>query len=70
MIIKNVYSLHVLNYNSSGATDALPLNTALITPELIADGILSSIRRLSAPIAIVEKTNLDITTIDQMNKRQ
>jgi (S)-2-hydroxyglutarate dehydrogenase len=41
MIIKNDYSLNILNYNSPGATGSLPL-AALITHELIADGIISS----------------------------
>lgn len=39
-IIKNDYSLHVLNYNSPGATGALPI-AAMIANELIEDGILS-----------------------------
>ena len=41
MIIKNDYSLNVLNYNSPGATGSLPL-AALITHGLIADGIITS----------------------------
>ena len=40
-IIKNEYSLHVLNYNSPGATGALPM-AAMIATEIIEDGILSS----------------------------
>lgn len=41
MIIKNDYSLHVLNYNSPGATGALPLG-ALIADGLVGDGLISS----------------------------
>ena len=41
MIIKNDYSLHVLNYNSPGATGALPL-AALIADGLVGDGLISS----------------------------
>ena len=40
-IIKNEYSLHVLNYNSPGATGVLPM-AAMIATEIIEDGILSS----------------------------
>ena len=38
-IIKNEYSVHVLNYNSPGATGALPI-AAMIAQELIVQGIL------------------------------
>jgi L-2-hydroxyglutarate oxidase len=38
-IIKNECSLHVLNYNSPGATGALPI-AAMIANKLIDDGIL------------------------------
>ena len=38
-IIKNEYSLHVLNYNSPGATGALPI-AAMIAQELIEQGML------------------------------
>ena len=41
MIIKDDYSLHVLNYNSPGATGALPL-AALIADGLVGDGLISS----------------------------
>jgi hypothetical protein len=37
MIIKNDNSLHVLNYNSPGATGALPI-AAMIANQLIEDG--------------------------------
>ncbi len=37
-IIRNQYSLHLLNYNSPGATGALPI-AAMITNKLIEDGI-------------------------------
>jgi (S)-2-hydroxyglutarate dehydrogenase len=40
-IIKNDYSLHVLNYNSPGATGALPM-AAMIANELVEEGILLS----------------------------
>ncbi|HET7285174.1 MAG TPA: hypothetical protein VFI70_10855, partial [Nitrososphaeraceae archaeon] len=40
LVIKNEYSLHVLNYNSPGATGALPI-AAMIVNELIEDGKLS-----------------------------
>ena len=39
MIIKNDNSLHVLNYNSPGATGALPI-AAMIANQLIEDGTL------------------------------
>lgn len=38
-IIKNEYSLHLLNYNSPGATGALPI-AALVANKLMEDGIL------------------------------
>lgn len=38
LIIKNEFSLHVLNYNSPGAADALPI-AAIIVKELIEEGI-------------------------------
>jgi (S)-2-hydroxyglutarate dehydrogenase len=38
-IIKNEYSLHLLNYNSPGATGALPI-AAMIANRLVEDGIL------------------------------
>ena len=38
-IIKNEYSLHLLNYNSPGATGALPI-AAMIANKLVEDGIL------------------------------
>jgi L-2-hydroxyglutarate oxidase len=41
LIIKQRYSIHVLNYNSPGATGALPM-AALIVNQLFEDGILSS----------------------------
>jgi L-2-hydroxyglutarate oxidase len=41
LIIKNENTLHVLNYNSPGATGALPM-AAMIVNELIEDGILLS----------------------------
>jgi len=41
LIIKNENSLHVLNYNSPGATGALPM-AAMIVNELVEDGILLS----------------------------
>ena len=67
LIIKNDYSLNVLNYNSPGATGSLPL-AALITHELIADGIISS---TSSPFSLNansrKKSIWDATTIaDQM----
>ena len=40
LIIKNEYSLHVLNYNSPGATGALPI-AALIVNGLVEEGIIS-----------------------------
>ncbi|MGB8934608.1 MAG: FAD-dependent oxidoreductase [Candidatus Nitrosopolaris sp.] len=57
MIIKNDYSLNVLNYNSPGATGSLPL-AALITHELITDGILTS-----PSSAFRKKSIWDTTTI-------
>jgi L-2-hydroxyglutarate oxidase len=41
LIIKNENTLHVLNYNSPGATGALPM-AAMIVNDLIEDGILLS----------------------------
>ncbi|MGB7954870.1 MAG: FAD-dependent oxidoreductase [Candidatus Nitrosopolaris sp.] len=41
LIIKNENTLHVLNYNSPGATGALPI-AAMIVNDLIEDGILLS----------------------------
>jgi L-2-hydroxyglutarate oxidase len=38
-IIKNEYSLHLLNYNSPGVTGALPI-AAMIANKLVEDGIL------------------------------
>lgn len=39
-IVKNEYSLHLLNYNSPGATGALPI-AAMIANKLLEDGILT-----------------------------
>jgi (S)-2-hydroxyglutarate dehydrogenase len=38
-IVKNEYSLHLLNYNSPGATGALPI-AAMVANKLLDDGIL------------------------------
>jgi L-2-hydroxyglutarate oxidase len=40
MIVKNDYSLHILNYNSPGATGALPI-AAMVANQLIEDGIVT-----------------------------
>jgi L-2-hydroxyglutarate oxidase len=73
MIIKNDYSLHVLNYNSPGATGALPL-AALIADGLVGDGLVSS---GSSPSSIDEDDNYDnkkkslwdiVTIADQMRE--
>lgn len=42
LIIKDSYSVHVLNYNSPGATGALPI-AAMISSQLFEDGLLSSL---------------------------
>jgi (S)-2-hydroxyglutarate dehydrogenase len=39
-IVKNEYSLHLLNYNSPGATGALPI-AAMVANKLLEDGILT-----------------------------
>ncbi len=39
-IVKNEYSLHILNYNSPGATGALPI-AAMIANNLFEDGVLT-----------------------------
>jgi len=39
-IVKNEYSLHLLNYNSPGATGALPI-AAMVANQLLEDGILT-----------------------------
>ena len=41
LIVKQDYSMHVLNYNSPGATGALPM-AAMIVNQLLEHGILSS----------------------------
>jgi (S)-2-hydroxyglutarate dehydrogenase len=45
-IIKKDRSLHLLNYNSPGATGALPM-AALVVNQLIEDGIVSDVRNNS-----------------------
>ncbi|MGA9149452.1 MAG: FAD-dependent oxidoreductase [Candidatus Nitrosopolaris sp.] len=39
-IVKNEYSLHLLNYNSPGATGALPI-AAMVANKILEDGILT-----------------------------
>jgi L-2-hydroxyglutarate oxidase len=51
-IIRNEYSLHFLNYNSPGATGALPI-AAMVASKLIDDGILPR----PNPSAISRNTN-------------
>jgi L-2-hydroxyglutarate oxidase len=41
LIIRNEYSLHVLNYNSPGATGALPI-AAMVAQELIEQGLVQN----------------------------
>jgi (S)-2-hydroxyglutarate dehydrogenase len=48
-IVKNEYSLHLLNYNSPGATGALPI-AAMVANKILEDGIL---RR---PISSISRT--------------
>jgi (S)-2-hydroxyglutarate dehydrogenase len=71
MIIKNDYSLHVLNYNSPGATGALPL-AAFIADGVVGDGLISP---RSSTSSIDEDDNYDtekrslwdiVTIADQM----
>lgn len=73
IIIKNDYSLHVLNYNSPGATGALPL-AAFIVDGLVRDGLISSGPSASS---IDEDDNYDnkkkslwdiVTIADQMRR--
>jgi L-2-hydroxyglutarate oxidase len=73
IIIKNDYSLHVLNYNSPGATGALPL-AAFIVDGLVGDGLISSGQSASS---IDEDDNYDnkkksfwdiVTIADQMRR--
>jgi L-2-hydroxyglutarate oxidase len=42
LVIKDPYSMHVLNYNSPGATGALPI-AAMIANQLFEDGFFSSV---------------------------
>lgn len=67
-IIKKDRSLHLLNYNSPGATGALPM-AALVANQLIEDGIVSNVRNDSESknITTNKKAIWDIRMIaDQM----
>ena len=44
LLLKNSISLHILNYNSPGATGALPLS-AMIAQELIKDKIINKVNK-------------------------
>ena len=44
LLLKNPFSLHILNYNSPGATGALPLS-AMIAQELIKDKIINKVNK-------------------------
>jgi len=56
LIVKQDYSVHILNYNSPGATGALPM-AALVVNKLFEDGIISP------SIAIESKSLWDIRSI-------
>jgi (S)-2-hydroxyglutarate dehydrogenase len=43
-LLKNSISLHILNYNSPGATGALPLS-AMIVQELINDKLIKKVTK-------------------------
>jgi (S)-2-hydroxyglutarate dehydrogenase len=44
LLLKNSISLHILNYNSPGATGALPLS-AMIVQELINDKLIKKVTK-------------------------
>lgn len=65
-IIKKDSSLHLLNYNSPGATGALPM-AALVVNQLIEDGIVSNVHNNSGNKNTTKKAIWDIRMIaDQM----
>ncbi len=62
-IIKNEHSLHFLNYNSPGATGALPI-AAMVANKLIDDGVLPKPNLIDRNI-IDKKPIWDITEISE-----
>jgi L-2-hydroxyglutarate oxidase len=41
MVLKEDYSMHILNYNSPGATGALPMGAAIVS-DLLHSGIIQN----------------------------
>jgi len=60
-IVKNDYSLHLLNYNSPGATGALPI-AAMVANKLFDDGILT---RSNSGMIQNKKPRWDIAEISE-----